>query len=491
MPKKGEQWTITIEKFGGFAPAWWENTYPAYGNKNHAGDMQNVSLIDPSVLTQGPGLSDLTNGDENGAVSTLIKGILKHATSSDKSYAVGGNQLYEFSASSVTNAGSFPHTIDKAAVTGEDGEDVCEYQSKLYYSYNHSGSAGDIGQFDLSSTFDDDYFSAAATGGADLQDGPHQMVVGGDDVLYTANGRFIATLDGSTATPQGLDFHTDAIVTTIGWNHNRVIAGVTRPNITGTNQNLSAVYRWDGISDSWEGDPIEVGGRIGALYVKNGVTYVFSDDISSSGGHTLAAISGLQLRDLARFKGDVPDYYQVTEYKGFLIWVGDDRIYAWGTPDTKMPLDLFQLADGGHSTVGGLGKPFDEPVVASHDGSSAYRLAEFSGHETTASYKTIMFNVSGASYVAQIDRIVVETEDMSSGAAMDATLRYDSGKSSQSLNQVAYDATNTPTRHDLLDRDSKQIVENFRIEFDWSNGSATNPVKVKGLYIEGHYIKRP
>ena len=68
------KWQIEITApFGGFAPAFWETTYPSYGNKNMAGDMQNVDLTNPSFITQGPGLATLTNGDQAAAVDTLIR----------------------------------------------------------------------------------------------------------------------------------------------------------------------------------------------------------------------------------------------------------------------------------------------------------------------------------------------------------------------------------------------------------------------------------
>ena len=129
---------INIDNFnGGYAPNWWRETYPSYGNKSMAGAMQNCDLTNPNSVTQGPGLATLTAGDQTGSVSTLIKGMLRRATSSDISFGVGGNQLYEITATAVsvkTSAPVLPHTIYKATVTGELGEDVAEYKGNLYYS---------------------------------------------------------------------------------------------------------------------------------------------------------------------------------------------------------------------------------------------------------------------------------------------------------------------------------------------------------------------
>ena len=93
--------------------------------------MVNIDATNPAYITQGPGLSNLTNGTEAGAVTTLIKGMLDLAITSDLTYGVGGAILYSMSSTTVTSGATFPHTIDKAAVTGEDGEDVAYFNKEV------------------------------------------------------------------------------------------------------------------------------------------------------------------------------------------------------------------------------------------------------------------------------------------------------------------------------------------------------------------------
>src|SRR3990167_2131735 len=157
-------WEITINRHRGFASRYYENAYSSVGEKNEANDMRNISLFDPNVIKPGPDMAALTDGTQATAITTLIKGILRKARTTNEAYAVGGAKLYKFSATAVTNAGDWPHTIDKTAVTGEDGEDVLHYKGGLLYSFNHSGSAGDIGRYDLFSTFYDDYWDATLAG---------------------------------------------------------------------------------------------------------------------------------------------------------------------------------------------------------------------------------------------------------------------------------------------------------------------------------------
>lgn len=153
-------WIINITNLnGGFAPAWYKETYPSYGNKNQAGTMTNIDITNPGYIQQGPGLANLTNGTQAAAYTTLTKGATDYAVTSDVAYAVGGAKLYKFSSTAVTSDGTWPHTIDKAAQTAEDGEDVAVFQGNLYYTYNHSNTLGDVGKFDLNATFDDDWGS--------------------------------------------------------------------------------------------------------------------------------------------------------------------------------------------------------------------------------------------------------------------------------------------------------------------------------------------
>jgi len=171
--------------------------------------MVNIDITDPNVLTQGKGLSNLINGNEDtahdGVVDTLIRSILNVVTASNITYAIGGNKLYQLSPTTVTKSTTFPHTIDKTGVTGEDGEDIVYYNSDLYYFYNHSGNAGDIGKYN-GSTFDETWGSVTASGAEPLQNAPHQAINGGDSCVYFANGKYVGVIDRTTLKASELDF---------------------------------------------------------------------------------------------------------------------------------------------------------------------------------------------------------------------------------------------------------------------------------------------
>jgi len=487
IPKINQGWTITIGDKGwdGYCPSYFDNSYPFYGNKNQASYMVDVDIRDPNVLTQGAGTANLTNGSETGVVSTLITSILKTITSSDVSFVIGGDKLYKISSTTVASGGtpSWPYTITgTGAITGND---IVHYRGKLLYSYNDAGlSTGNIGSYDLSTTFDDDYWTTTCSGSA-LENAVHYMILGGDDCVYITNGRYIARLEGTTAAAAGLDFWQDSIVVSLTWNYDRVIAAVNRPNISGSNFNQSSIYQWNGINSTWDSNPVMVNGEIGALYTKNGVTFVWWKDATTTGGYNLGYLNGLQVTQLRTYSGSLPNQSQVGEYDGHLAWISSGALELWGAKD-RGTVRMFPYMTSKLSTAGAFAAPFGTPLISSTDGAGAYCISKASGYSKNAAYHTIAYPVSGPTYKSQIDGIFVETEQMSSGAKCDITFSYDKAKSSLALTQIAYSAANK-TRHKIYDGGLQ--VEDFRLDLSWANGSATNPCKIKKIMIFGHYIK--
>ena len=350
------KWKVEFNNLalGGFAPGFWLGSYPTFGNKNQFFDMTNCDLVDPTFITQGPGLSNLTNGTQaNAEFDANIKSILDFAAASDTSYAIGGTRLHKISSSALTADADWAHTIDKAAVTGEDGEHVVYYKGAIYYTYNYTGGA-DCGKLTTPSTFDDDYMSTVPTGAAVLTAGvPHPMVVGGNDFLYIADGARVSSFDGTTFTAADLDLPNDFEIQDLEWTANRLWIAGNRIDVTGTNKNFGSVYIWDGNSSSWE-DEILINGRIGATFVKNGILFLFYQDLSDTGGYKLGFLQGRQIQDVAQYTGSLPHFGQVTEYKGLITWISSGEIWAWGSGGFNLSTRLFQYADAGYATGGGL-----------------------------------------------------------------------------------------------------------------------------------------
>jgi len=367
MPDNNEVWSIVLDKFNGFCPAYFDNAYHYFGNKSQASDMTEVNLIDPNVLTQGPKMTALTGGTQAGELgSVLITSILKHAVSANVSFATGADKVFKITNTAVSN-GSFPLTLN--AGTANVSTDILYYNSKVYVFWNDTGVDGDIAQITLPSTIDPNWGSTTpATGAAQLEDAPHYGIVGGDNAMCVTNAQYIAKYKASTDTliVHALDFWADSQAVSITWNGNRYKIAVNRPNVSGSNFNLSGIYSWNGISSSWEGDPIEVNGEIGALYTKNGTTYVWWKDGISTGGYNFGYIEGLRLEKIRRYKGSLPNQAQVSEYEGFIGWISSNKLVLWGARDTYDNVRMFEYAAGTHATVGTWGAPFGTVIISSN-----------------------------------------------------------------------------------------------------------------------------
>ncbi len=484
------QFKIEINDFlGGFCPTYWTSDYPSYGNKNMAGKMLNIDLTNPKYLTQGPGLATLTNGDESKYVSTLIKGIMEFVPSNGITYGVGGDKVYKISTTEVLEekdgeAIIFPHTITKDNRSNIDAEDVVYYQGDVYYIYNDNVGGG-IGIYNITTNeFDDDWNSTIPEGSAELQGNvPRPMIVAGNDVMYFGNQYYVGQWDGYAFVKDTLDLPHDCVVQDLAWNANLLFIAVNRPNVPGDNKNIASIYVWNGNDPTWS-DEIVVPGEISAIHIKNNQLFVFWRDIS--GKSRLAIQNGSILQDIVLFNGSLPKHYQVTEYKNFILWVSDESIYAWGSADPQLQPMMFQLADGGYSTVGGLATPLGVPFVASTQTVASthyYKLAKFSGYDTNSYWYSLDFSPLGELLEEDIliTKILVRFETLKTGAKCNVKLSLDEGKSNWtgSISYIEDGAVNKkrffPNRR----------CSSFRVEFSFSEGSTANPVKIKDIIIYG------
>lgn len=479
--------------FAGFAPAYFQDTYGSYGNKNHARDMTNIDMASPIGFKQGPGLSTLTNGTQAAAVTTLLKHILATPTSSDLTFATGGNQLISLSSTTVTNNATFPHTINKAAVTGEDGESSVVANGVLYYLYNHSGSAGDIGKYDLASTFDDDWGSTVPTGMGTLQNAPHPSVLGNDNVIYFGNGRYVGYYDpdSNTLSVDDFDTPTGGECVDVRYLNSRVYAAFNTPNISGNNNSVATIYIWGGVGfPSWDDFPNpRFFGKIGALYPFGSRMFVWYQEIGFTGGYKLGYINGNEITEVSAYSGSLPNFGQVMEKDGMLVWVSSGLIHRWGAIDRSVPVAHSQYADGGFSTVGAIAAPFGTLMAASNQ-STSYKLAQLSGYDVTSSWKSLMFQTGAAMF----DTVKVHFTPPSTGARVDVTLRSDQGLDSKALAHEGQTGSITNTN------DANRCYKTFKpmfeyqsecsIEFDFANGSATNPITIRRIEIWGHTLDK-
>lgn len=488
MATTDNTFSITIEGFEGLAPAYYSNDWSSFGNKGSANNAIDVDISDPSVLTQGSSTIPLTSGTQAGSVTTLITSIMKGAVSSDTTFAVGGNKVYKISNTAVASTGGFPATIDKAVVTDETITDIVFYKDYLYAFYNHSGSLGDVAKITTSNGTVDATWGSV-TGGGTLNYAPHYAINGGNDMIGFTNGTYVSTIDGTTF-GLDLDLPSNSQADTITWNGDYFLIGVNRPSVSGANYNESAIYTWDGFATSWNVAPISVSGKIGALFTHNGITYIWWKDNNGTGGCNFGYLNGSTLTTIKRYDGDLPDQSQVCDYLGFIVWNNGDEIMVWGAGDNETTVKFFPYMSATHSTVGSISAPFGTLLISSTgvvETVTQYYLSKESGYSTDAEWETIVFNLLSPTGIANIKNIKILTEQIGTGGKLDTTIYYNQGKYSKALNQIAYNTDNN-IQFEVLNTSIPLI--DFRLKLDWSNGSKTNPVKVRAIYISGNYVNK-
>lgn len=478
---KDNTWSIVLDKFyQGYAPLSFSNSLTELGGSGMASSMSNVDVIS-DLLTQGPALSNLTNGTQAAAVGELINYIMDKAAAADVAYAIGTTKLYQLSSTTVTSSATWPHTITACT----NGESLQIIKGNLYYLYNTAGG-GDIGKFNLNATFDDDWGSTVPTGAAALQNAIHPSDKK-EDILLFGNGRYVGTYIVATNTlaPTKLDFGNEAVVADVLYNSGQWYIAVNS-GITGTNRTEGQIYTYEGAASvSTLSDEAGVGmQRIGFLYRINGVIYVAYQDLSST-GFIIGYIAGAQIKPLARFTGALPTFAQKTLYKNTILFLSSGLVYSAGAFVDTLPFQLSKHADGGYATVGAIAAPFGTPIISSTDGGSNFRLAQFSGFDTACSWKSIVFPLVSGLNQAYIDSVTVLTKSLGASARCDLTIEANQATTTSTSQSITGTAK---TRH-YFSNLGISAIQDFRVALSWSNGNSSNDCAIRKIIVKGHWLE--
>ena len=347
--------------------------------------------------------SDATNAS---AITAALKRIVVHGSNG---YASSGNaRLHQITASSgaIINAGDFPHTVDHAH-TNEVLEDVIVYSTnisstrtaRLFYSFNDDTDA-DVGTFDFSSTFDDNFMSTIPSGGAVLTNGiPHPMVVGADDILYIANGNVLASLDGATGangtfTAAALTLPVDQQIVSFARIKPRTLVIFTyRSGVSSNFRGESTAWFWDYISaDPYESIDLN-DNRVGAAFEFQGTIGCFTKGRANQAFTTnsgkLKLWNGSIFETVKIFTDDIPDFGGVDTTEDVIVWNSEGKIYSYGNV-FKFPTAMQYIADGDGTTNGACFHLANNifGVSSGTSTSGGFNLFQ-SGYDPTAEAQTI------------------------------------------------------------------------------------------------------
>ena len=472
MPKDNT-WKIELKNFqAGLSPLAFTSVLTEVGGEGHSSYMKNVDCLD-GRLTQGLGLTDLTAGTQAGAVDQLISFIMDEAVASNSSYAIGTTKLFQISSTAVANAGIWPH-----AVTGmADGKSIAYLQGNLYYFFNKA-SGGDIGKYDLTTTFTDGWGSSED---AALEKAPHPVDTK-EDIMVFGNGQYVGTYIGNsdTLTVQKLDFGTGSEVADLLFGNNQWYLAV---NSGTTGRMKGQIYLWDaGALVATLADETGVGVQeIGFIMLINGVVWMAYRDETES-GFIIGYISGRQIVPMGRYTGTLPTYQQKTLYRGTIMFLSSALVWSAGAIVNEFPFQLSQIGDGGHATVGGIGSPFGTPLVASSY-TTSFKLSKLTGFLVDAEWHSILFSLVGGLNKGFIDSVTVLTKVLGANARCDLIVLANQAVNAGATLQIKGTGI---TRHHFTNVGLGGI-EDFKIKLDWSNGNATNDCLIRKIIIKGHW----
>lgn len=472
------QFSITIDGFNeGLSPLAHIDSKTFVGNKGQAREMKADIISKPGFLTQSPALSDLTNGNQSGVVSELIRFILDKPTSSDVTYAVGTSKLFKLSSSAVASGGSpsWPQTIN----TMVEGESIVRIGTNLLIFYNTS-SAGDIATLGLGDdSLDNDWGSETDKA---LIKAPHPAAVK-EDIVVFGNGRYagVFILGINTLDTQKLDFGVGAEVVDVVFHSNLWWIAVNYGE-----GKRGQIYIYDGSAlSNILSDEAGVGDQqIGFLYVLNGLLYVAVQSKGES-FFTVGWLSGKIIEPLAYYNGTLPNHRQKALYKNNILTLSSGSVLSCGAPVEQLPIQISTLAGGGHATLGAIASPFGTPMVSSSDGSTNHRVAKFSGYSTNSNFKTILIDITNARSLGRVHTMLVYTKPLEANARCDITLEANQGqKTSSALTVSGLHAT----RHLFRTIDCPPC-EDISLLIDYTNGSATNDCPIRKIVLLGNFVE--
>lgn len=493
--------TIEIENLslGGLCKQYWKSDYATFGNKNQANAMRNMDLRNPNNIIPGPSRQRLINGDGSGVIGTLALRIMPRVFASDETYGVAGKNILKITPTTVT--------VDHALNTTELGADakltdITEYGDELYYVCDRTTAAkGTIGKRTGAASYDDNYMersTGSTVGTFSLTvNVPHKLLVGGDDILYIGNGNKVSSYDrvNDLGTETAIDLPTDAVVEDLEWNNKSIIITVNWPKLTGANRTFQRIYIWDTVSSSWADDIPQVR-RSGALYTKEGITFIFYEDITADGEGRLGFFDGVVIKELCQFNGGLPKFYQVDEKDGFICWVStvgsEDLVFCWGAGDSGLSARMFQLMKGHHANIGAIGLPFGSLIVASENGASGgnnikANISKEAGYDFDSYFYGMDFPISLDEKNAVIRKMTIDFNQLQVGAETIIKLRNSAG-TQLFRGTVSYGRLGRKTKKIYL---MNKRAEDCRFEIDNTSGfsSTTTIVLIKKVILTGYSVK--
>lgn len=335
------------------------------------------SSFDPyrhlGYLSPGFDPTDATNVAE--IDDLILNGVVGYESSTGYAYLITqGTDLHQMtlSTSTISDSSPWPHTISGSGA--ETGSDVITYRigttNYLFYSWNDSGAAWDVGRYSLDgSTFDDDFLSTTPAGSITFSgnDKPHPMVVGADDILYVGDGNKLHALDGGTGANGTA--HDSVLTLPEGYRITSfarlpeylVVFAYLEPKSGSTtstfDRSVAQAFFWNYL----DLDPTYVyeldDNAVTAAFEFKGTVGCFTQGrlVRTDGENRFSRMklfNGNTFDSVQEFIGNAPVHGGVNVVGDVIQWNSDGILHQYGSPYEGMPIVLNKIGAGGGSNSG-------------------------------------------------------------------------------------------------------------------------------------------
>lgn len=466
------------------------------------------------ALCPGPVGTAVTNNAQISAVllNMVMIGGNGYAISSDaKIFKASGTD------GALSAVSPFPYTT--LAGTGIVGEDIVSYYigatQYLFYSW-YNGTNGDVGRYDLNTTFDNDWLSTVPANYAVIgKSNPLPMKVGYDDCLYIGDGNNLHQLDGQTGdngtlTKEKLKLPKGYIITSMELFSPSSLAIFAYRNNAGTgfNSSESKCFFWDYVN----ADPYKVI-DLNDNYVRGSFSWKGTIGCFTRGKRN--AMYAEPKSKIRLYNGEIFDTLDVFDYglpvnggietfTDHILFNAEGNIFSYGSVVKGLPNTLHFPYHTGTGNASGLLKSVSSTLLVTSYGATTVGLLSLDN----ASFRTGQVATISAypdtpdGMKCQAKSVVIEYHDGAKGGLgvntyIKADIDRTNSQLTASLANVIAGTTNTPdelikTYRFCSDGSTLPFFQSLAFIASWSTvegNTITDAPKIKRVIINFDYTE--
>lgn len=496
------KWKIDIlPVFKGYAKNWFNDKFGTYGYDNQSNYMKNIDLTDINCFTQGYGIKTATGGDTASKFYEIRPMGSQYLIATSQSSANNG---YVNIIKTDLGASNKLSIVSSTAITGYQNTNdypcsCSRYNSTDYFYFYNTATGGDIGKAVDIDTNNPVYTHdwGSNTKGKTLQNAPHPVIQYGGKMIF-GNGRYLGVYNGTDLDAERYNFSDitgvqSSFVADLCVNDAYVYVGVNNGDTAYSENSVGEIniINYDLAPDDLNQyvilKKISVHDTIGAMIAIDGVVYVIHGN-QLSNTFSIGYINGDKIKELKSFTGKLPRFHQLDYVNNRICWTNGTEIYSLIDLNDEYGTKILQsVVSAKYNNVDSVCNINGLTIITSHNDSNNYDVSYIDGKTNNCIYRTITKNVSDGLTISTIKNIGIETNPLGAGARCDVYVLINQIESRIPVMTLEGTGISRHTPHKNLDIHD---VESFCLEFDFTNGSSTDLVKIRKININGEYGER-